>query len=49
MFDWFRRRRSRKLWLSMLKFFDKHSDDMTSEELAYFALTMNNLKKMSER
>lgn len=49
MFDWFRRRRSRRLWLSMLKFFEKHGDDMSNEEIAYFVLTMDNVKKMSER
>ena len=49
MFDWFRRRRSRKLWITMLTFLEKHSDDMTSEELTYFVMTMDNLKKMSER
>ncbi len=49
MFDWFRRRRSRKLWQSMLVFFEQYNDDMTSEEMAYFVIAMDNLKKMSER
>lgn len=49
MFDWFRRRRSRGLWLSMLKFFENHSNEMTAQEMAYFVVVMDNIKKMSER
>ncbi len=33
----------------MLVFFEQYNDDMTSEEMAYFVIAMDNLKKMSER
>jgi hypothetical protein len=48
MIEWFKRRSARKIWRSMLKYYQAYGVDMEAQQAAYFVLAMDHMKRTSE-
>ena len=48
MIDWLKRRHAKKLWLSMLKFYEKYDEELEGHKGAHFVLAMDYMKKIAE-
>ncbi len=48
MMEWLKRPRARKLWRSMLSFYEAHNEDLPDYSMVHFVLAMDHVKRISE-